>query len=479
MSRIVSLFALLLSALFSSAQAPAYEITITLKPFQNQYIYLGYYYGKQRPIVDSVKLDRKSTGVFKGNKKLDQGLYLIGYPDKSGYFEVMVGPDQTFSVITDTANLVNTIRFVNSPENERFNTYQQFTNIKGQLIDKTRAELAVAKNKADSTRLTGILNQTNTEIQDYRLKYVKDHPKDLLTLLFHVMKEPTVPPAEKHPGGKYDSTYAFQYYKQHYWDDVYFFDDRVVRTPVFEPKLDKYFEQLVYPNPDSVINEMEWMLGFASANAEMQKFLLVKFVNRYLNQRYMWEDKVFVHLFEKYFSQKNYSWLTERGKKTIFDRAYSLMANLLGSPAPGVELPDSAGKIKMLQDIKSAYTVVVFWDPTCGHCKETLPRIDSIYQAKWKKSGVAIYAIARETDGTPKDWRDFINQHRLGEWTHVYNSKQEESNRVSSGIPGYAQLFDIQTVPTLYLLDKDKRILAKKIPLEQIDEVLAFKLKGQ
>jgi hypothetical protein len=39
---------------------------------------------------------------------------------------------------------------------------------------------------------------------------------------------------------------------------------------------------------------------------EMQRFLLVKFINRYLNPQYMWEDKVYVHLFEKYFSQKEY-----------------------------------------------------------------------------------------------------------------------------------------------------------------------------
>lgn len=479
MQRLVSLLSLFLLALSAQAQSPAYEITITIKPFQNQYIYLGYYYGKTKPIVDSVRLDEKGTGVFKGNKKLDQGLYLIGYPDKSNYFELMVGAEQKFSVITDTANLVNSIQFIGSPENQRFNAYQKYTNEKGMAMDKAKRDLAAATNKADSTRLTQFINETNTAIQDYRLKYVKDNPKDLLTLLFHVMKEPTVPPAYQHPGGKYDSTFAFNYFKDHFWDDVYFFDDRVVRTPVFEPKLDKYFDQLIYPNPDSVIKEIDWMLGYASANAEMKKFLLVKFVNRYLNQKYMWEDKVFVHLFEKHFSQQSYSWLTERGRKTIFDRAYSLMANLLGNPAPGVELPDTAGKLRPLQEVNSPYTVVVFWDPTCSHCKETLPRLDSIFQAKWKKNQVAMYAIAKESEGTKKDWMEFIKGHNLWDWTHVYYSKQEENNRVSAGIPGYSQLFDIITVPTLYLLDKDKRILAKKIPLEQIDEVLAFKLKGQ
>jgi hypothetical protein len=103
---------------------------------------------------------------------------------------------------------------------------------------------------------------------------------------------------------------------------------------------------LIYPHPDSVIKELEWMLAYASANDEMQRFLLVKFINRYLNPQYMWEDKVYVHLFEKYFSQKEYPWLTEKGKKTIFDRYYSMAANLFGSKAADIELPDSTGKTK-------------------------------------------------------------------------------------------------------------------------------------
>src|SRR5205085_10314241 len=159
-----------------------------------------------------------------------------------------------------------------------------------------------------------------------------------------LLEEPEIPSAEKQPGGKYDSVYAYRFYKSHFWDGINFFDDRLVRTPLFDSKLDKYFEQLVVPHPDSVIKEMDQMLGYASVSEELQKFLLLKFVNRYLNQKYMWEDAVFVHLFEKYFSQKTYPWLTEAGKKIITDRAYSLMENLMGAPAADIELPDSSGK---------------------------------------------------------------------------------------------------------------------------------------
>src|SRR4030095_7054107 len=236
---------------------------------------------------------------------------------------------------------------------------------------------------------------------------------------------------------------------------------------------------LVVPNPDSVIKEMDWMLGYASINEEMNRFLLLKFVNRYLNQKYMWEDAVFVHLFEKYFASKEYSWLTVQGRKTISDRAYSLMSNIMGKAAENISLPDSSGKIVSLYEQQASYIVVCFWDPTCSHCKEILPKLDSFYQAKWKKVGLKVYSVAKETDGTKKDWLGFIKDHHLREWTNVYYSKIDDKARIEAGIPGYSQLYDVQSFPTLYLLDKDKHIVAKKLSYQQIDEVLQLKMNGQ
>lgn len=482
MKRFLLLLFFIPPAFLLHGQEKNFELKITFKPFKNQYIYLGYYYGNQKPIIDSVLLDENSSGVFKNGKKLEKGIYLVGYPGKSGYFEIVIDKEQQFSVKADTANILESMKFENSPDNVLFNGYQKFTAKKGLEIEQYKQLLADAKEKsntADITKFTKSINDATKELDDYRNNLIKQHPDATIAVLLTAMKDPEVPPADQHPGGKYDSLYAYRFYKDHFWDGVYFYDERLVRTPFFEDKLDRYFNQLVYPHPDSVIKEIDWMLGYASANEEMQKFLLIKFVNRYLNQKYMWEDRVFVHLFEKYFSQNSYSWLTEKGKKTIFDRAYSLMANLFGTQAADMEIADSAGKMQSLFAITSPYTVVLFWDPSCSHCKETLPRIDSLYREKWKAANVSIYAVSKESDGSKKDWLSFISDHHLEGWTHVYYSKADETARVSNNIPGYLQLYDIQTVPTLYLLDKEKRILAKKIPFEQINEVLEQKLKNQ
>ena len=153
------------------------------------------------------------------------------------------------------------------------------------------------------------------------------------------------------------------------------------------------------------------------------------------------------------------------------------MANILGTEASDVELPDTAGKTTNLYSLQAPYTLVVIWDPTCSHCKEIIPKLDSAYNAKWKNMGLKFFALAKETDGKKTDWMDFIHEHHLNDWTHVYYSKEADKARTDSGIPSYSQLYDVQSFPTLYLLDKDKRIIAKKLALDQIDEILALKAK--
>lgn len=450
-----------------------YEIKVTLKPFKNEWIYLGHYYGKQLPIIDSAKLNDKSEAILKGNKKLGGGIYLIGFPNRTHNFEILVDKNQKFSVVADTSNFRN-INFQNSAENVQFKEYQQFMTKNGKAIDSL-FQLRKGSSPQDSLKLNAQIDAIDDKIRKHRTDLIAKDPNGLLAALLKAMKEPEIP--KNDPAAKKDSLFAYKYFKRHYWDGVNFWDDRLIRTPFFEGRIDRYMDQLVYPNADSVIKEMDYMLGFASINEEMQKFLLLKFVNRYLNQKYMWEDKVFVHLFEKYFSQKKYPWLNERGMKTITDRAYSLMANILGSEAADVELPDTAGKITKLYSLQSPYTLVVIWDPTCSHCKETLPKLDSAYHAKWKGLGLKFFGLAKETEGKKTDWINFIRDYKLNDWTHVYYSKADDQTRVNAGIPSYSQLYDVQTFPTLYLLDKDKRIIAKKLALEQIGDILEYRFK--
>lgn len=476
MKRLLSLAILLISCKLAVAQS-GYNIPITLKPYKNSYVYLGYYYGKLKALADSTLLDENGKGVFSGKEPLQGGIYFIVSPHKEILFELLIDKQQQFSIAADSAGLPNNVVFTGSQENTLFHLYTRFTNQIGNQINETAAGLKTAKNAKDSAKVKARLKVLTDRMQLYRDSLIAKNPHSFLTTLFKAMKEPVIPPAAKHPGGKYDSLYAYRYFKSHYWDDISFSDGRLVRTPFFEAKLEKYYKELVVPNADSISKEVDHMLLYSRTNIEMFKFLMVHFVQKYINPEYMGQDAVFVHIFEKYINTGQADFFTKQYSDFVYKRAYSMMANLIGQPAAPLDLVDTLDKPAPLHDIKSDFVVVCFWDPTCSHCKETVPKVDSIFKAKWKNEGVALYGVM--VDGGKDNWKKFINDHNLTGWTHAYQLPSQQKEEEAAGKPNYRQLYDVYQTPILYLLDKDKQIIAKKLTYLQIDEVIDLKLKNK
>ena len=449
-----------------------HRIQITLKPYQHSKVYLGYYYGKIRALADSTILDGNSTGIFTGKDKLPGGVYFLVSPERAILFEMLIDSQQHFSISADTTNLPGSVSFAGSSDNQVFQAYTRFTTTKGGEIVACQKELAATHSKADSNRLTDKMKKLNADIQLYREDIASRYPGSLLATLFQVLKEPVVPPVLAQKSGKD----AYYYFKSHYWDGISFSDERLTRTPIFEPRLDKYYKDLVSPEPDSIEREADMMLLESRTNKEMFQFLMVYFVQKYINPQYMGQDAIFVHLFEKYINTGEAEFFTEKYRQFLNNRAYSLMANLIGQPAANLQMVDSAGKPSPLYGVNAPFIVICFWDPTCGHCKEIVPEVDSIYEAKWKQEGVKIYGVL--VDGGQPAWIQFIKDHNLKDWIHVYETKAQQDSTEAAGKPGYKQLYDVYQTPILYLLDKDKRIVAKKLSYQQVDEVINLKLKN-
>lgn len=458
-----------------SAFSQGYTIHLTLKPFVNSKVYLGYHYGKVKAVADSVILDGNSEGVFKGKEKLAGGIYFIVSPKKEILFELLIDQAQNFSISADSARLPASIAFTGSPENNAFLDYTVYMNMHGKELSALQTQLSTAKSKNDSLALKEKIKKINDEVKSEREQVEAKNPNGLLATLLRALKEPVVPPVPTLANGRPDSTFAYRYYKAHYWDNISFTDDRLLRTPIFEPKLDHYYKDLVSPEPDSINREIDHMLLFSRTNKDMFKFLLVYFVQKYINPEYMGQDAVFIHLFEKYINTGQADFFTEKYRKFVDDRAYSIMANLIGQPAANLEMTDTLGKVRSLYEIPANFVLVCFWDPTCSHCKETIPKLDSIYQAKWKYEGVQIYAVM--VDGGQDNWRNFIRAHNLGDWINVYQTTAQHDAETVAGRPDYRQLYDVYQTPEIYLLDKEKRIMAKKLTYQQVDEVLNLKLK--
>ncbi len=470
----ISVLLVLLGCSFIKVQAQ-YNIKVQVKPYQNQYIYLGYHYGKVKALADSIKLDEQSTGTFKGNKLLPGGIYFIVSPNKEILFELLLDKDQDFSVVAEKDKLPNGIKFTGSAENTGFQAYGVMASRTGQAVQEMQEKLKQGLNRDDSMALVKKTRTLNDLMQLYRDSIAKANPTSFLASLFNAMREPVVPKPTSEQ--QKDSLFGYHYFKSHYWDGVSFSDERLVRTPFFEMKLDKYFRDLVVPEPDSIIREVDNMLLQARTSPEMYQYLMVKFVQKYIQPEYMGQDAVFVHLFDKYINTGKATFFTKQYRDFIDKRAYSLMANLIGRPAADMDMVDSAGKRFNLYDVKADYTVVVFWDPTCGHCKEIIPKVDSIYKAKWKAQGVKIYAV--KVDGPHNEWLKMIKEDHLNDWYHVYQLPSTTDAINNAGRPGFRQLYDVYQTPVIYLLDRDKRIIAKKLGYLQLDDVLQLKIKNR
>lgn len=462
-------------ALQQATAQNGHRVQVNIRSFANKFVYLGYHFGNSKPIADSVKLDKNGVGVFQGKEKLKPGIYLLGYPDKKQYIELLIEKNQQFSVSADTADVIKTMKLANTPEGTVFQTYQKFMEVKAKEVMALDAQARTADAKTQA-EIRDKRKNVNEEVTAYRNNLKKKYPGSLISAVFNALKEPTVPEASKHPGGRYDSTYAWYYYKSHYWDDVSFADERLLRTPVFEPRFDTYFRNIIYPLPDSIKAEADKILMMAMKNREMFKFILSKLIDRYINPEYMGQDAVFVHLFEKYIAPGMADWLNEKQKKFVFDRAYSLMANLVGEKAAPLDLVDTAGNPVPLYNINAKYTVICFWDATCGHCKEVVPKVDSIFKAKWKAQGVVLYGVM--TDGGKESWVRYIKDNNLSDWIHAYQPEEMKQADYAAGRANFRQLYDIVSTPKLFLLDKEKRILAKQLTFDQLDDLLQRKISG-
>jgi thiol-disulfide isomerase/thioredoxin len=466
-----TLIILLFSVYYSSAQG--YKITLHTPGYKTGLAYLTYHMGKNLNVQDSATF-KNGFAVFSGKQTLPAGIYAIVFPGKRLTTEFLVDKEQQITVKADTTNLANVI-VTGSKENNLFQEYKKFVAIKGAQLQKERAAYNQSRSRQDSVKHEAAYIALNKELNDFRNNLISRQPASMMASLLTAMKDPPYP--TKVPVTMQDSMENYQFYKTHFWDGITFMDGRIVRTPFFLPKLERYYREIMPQAADSIIKDIDYKLLLARTAPEMYKYLLNWLTDEYINPKYMGQDAIFVHLFEKYHSKGLSPWLNEKQMEVITRRAYMQMANLIGEQAANLEMIDSTGKPAPLYGVKADYTVVVFWDPTCGHCKEELPKIDSVYRASWKAKNVKLYAVL--TEDRKSEWINFIKQHHLGDWTHVLQTKEMAEAISSAQKPGFRQLYDITQTPVLYLLDKDKRIVGKKLTWMQLNDLLAVKTKTE
>jgi peroxiredoxin len=440
----------------------SYDIKITVKGLkEGSTCLLANYYGEKQYIKDSAKANAKGEVEFKGDTKWQEGVYLFVLPNKK-YFDFIMDANQTFTLEGDTTDFIKTMKIKGSDENKFFYEYQNFMTSKQKQIEPLRNELKTIKDKDSTKNIQDKLAGFDKEIKDYKSNFIKNNPKTFVAKLFKAMDEPEVPEVPILSNGRKDSTFSYRYYKYHYWDNWDFSDDRLMYTPVFHNKIKFFMDKLTPQMPDSINVSTDYLVEKAKANKEVFKYIVYWLTYTYESSNIMGMDAVFVHMVDRYYVTKQAFWVDSTQLYKITNRAYTLKPLLIGKKAPMVNMPDSTGKYISMYDIKAKYTVLVFWDHGCGHCKKEIPKLLEQYNTKLKAKGVQVYAV--ETEDKPKEWKQFIKEHKLN-WINV--CEPDDYKRAVT-----KKIYDIYSTPVIYLLDENKIIRAKRIDSEQLDGII-------
>ena len=460
------------SSLLAQAQKtiPASQIEFQSPEYANKMYYLASHYGKYQTLLDSVKGTNEGKLLFKKNQKYVEGIYMLVTPDKKIELEFMMDSDQKFAIqITNPTE--KTAAVTNSALNQDFNTFNAFFKTKMEGIKTLEKTLADKKTKQDSAVVIQDLKKIQSEINNYKNDYIQSNPSNTLALLFR-MSQPIdnflSKPTEEKLATKTDS---IAYLKKHFFDGIDFKDSRLLRNPFLENRITAYFNTFVPVTPEAVTTEITQILNQTDLpNGEVFKYLSLHFVDLYSEPKIMGMDRVFINIYNTYFKNKEYAWLQLKQKEFFKFKVASIKDNLVGDKGRNLFMLTQDQKRIDLYDIKAKYTVLAFWDPTCGHCATEIPKMHQLYETDWKQKGVVVFAINNNTNEMVK-WKEFIEKEKLFNWINVYPAPVVTGNYTKEDVD-FQTLYNVRQTPVIYLLDQDKKIIAKKVGPENYTKII-------
>lgn len=441
----------------------AYEITVSMGNIGANTAILGYYLMGKTYSKDTVTVEN-GKARFTGEKKLDAGIYFIMAGSDNEYATFLVDDNEQkfqLAISKDEGNkgfIINSV--TNSKENKLLNDMSKF------LAD-SRKEF----NQLSSTDKEG-QDRITKRVRNYQEQLIKNNPGSLTALITKVNLEIIIPDALNNiPDKSNRDMQRYLYYKQHFFDYTDLSDPRLLRTSFYSSKIDKYLDDLTSRHPDSTIISIDYLVGLASKNRETYQNTIIYLLNKYAKTQYVCFDKCYVHIADKYYnnSKAPYGgafWLEKDELDKITASAAKLRPILCNQEAPNVmfsSVSDPRDQFSLIS-IKSKYTVLFFWQPDrCDKCEKAITRLKEIYTDLIAK-GIKIVGVGvrwKDLEANPGIFKDYCESNKMP-WISVFeaNNKSEE----------LVKKFNIATLPEIYLLDENKKILLKNINVEGLEQ---------
>lgn len=136
--------------------------------------------------------------------------------------------------------------------------------------------------------------------------------------------------------------------------------------------------------------------------------------------------------------------------------------NRVGTKAADFRFSDVKGKIRRLHDIKADYTILFFSNPGCTACMDIINTLKSFPQLQEGIRTGKLAVLNIYIDEDLQAWKEYMPIYPT-EWYNGYDPDYVIRTDV---------LYNVRAIPSLYLLDKDKKVIMKDTPEARLFEWL-------
>lgn len=455
----------------SYAQSDSFKFEFKINGVSDTVVYLGNHFAEKKFVIDTVPINSKGEAVFEGDSLLKRGIYLFVMPShNNNYFEFLVGDDQKFKIETDTTDYVAHMEVKGSEQNELFNAYQREMGDMQKELQSLQKEMKNAGSEEDKEAIREKIAGLSDKRLEYMRELIENNEASLMAAILQAMIEIEIPePPKDEEGNVIDSSFRYRYYKEHYFDNIDFSEAGLLRTPVFKPRLDRFFKKVVPPIPDSIIPEVNKVIKLSQQNDDVFRYVTSHLLNYFETAKIMGMDEVFVSIAKNWYLSGEAFWADSTLTDKIHERVMKISPNLIGQVAPDLQkMPTYDRQYASLHLVDAEYTVLVFYEPNCGHCKTVVPKLHQIYEDTLQDENVEVFAVY--TQVKPEEWKEFIEEKDLYDFINVW----DPYNRT-----GFRDLYDIYSTPVIYVLDSEKKIMAKRIDVDYITEFIRYDRKDK
>ena len=316
------------------------------------------------------------------------------------------------------------------------------------------------KQNSDSLKiLTSAQKNHEEEMKLYLKSVVSSNNGNLLATLVRALlpievPEFNIPPDVKNP----DSVkwvWNYNYNKDHFFDNIDLTDERLIRTPILSARLNAFFTNVLIQSADSINKEIDRIMLKCNGNSEVFQFISVFLFNHFRESEIMGHDAVMVKLADDIYLSGKADWVSQEFIDDLRKQIELIRPNLIGKKGQDLVMNSYKEIFVSLYDIDKEYIILYFWEPDCGHCIEAIPKLKDYY-AKVKDQSIEIFAVCTTSDKTK--WAKYIEENQLT-WINGWDPER------SSHFDYY---YNVQSTPMVYILDRDKKIIAKKLSVENI-----------